>query len=181
MRRLLLVAVAAAAGLLALAPPAAAEFTQNTIGCQGRATVRGDDGKTYAIDARAETVEAPREGTANYAGAITTVTHDHSGVVRLKLGPLNITLGSWGPSENDRNENAKAGVKEIPSAVKWVPPGKYEVSGYHKGKEGRCAGKVTVELEGSPLGTPVGAGVAAGTVLTGLGLVASGMARKGLA
>ena len=181
MRRLLLVAAAAAVGLLVCAQPVAAEFTENTVGCQGRATVRGKDGKTYLVDARDKTVKAPREGTANWAGAVTTTTHDHSGVVRLKLGPLNITLGKWGPSKNANNENAKAGVKDIPEAVKWVPPGKYEVNGHHQGKEGRCAGKVTVELEGNPLGTPVGAGVAAGTVLTGLGLVVSGMARKGAA
>lgn len=180
MRRLLTGAAAAGVLLFGVATPAAAEFTENRIGCQGHATVR-DGSKTYEVDARDKEVKAPREGTAAYAGSITTTTHDHSGVVRLKLGPFNITLGLWGPSENANNENSSAGTKEIPDAVKFVPPGKYEVSGYHQGKEGRCAGKVTIELEGSPLSTPAGAAAAVGTLVTGAGLVLSGMTRKGSA
>ena len=148
------------------AAPASAEFTTNTIGCGGSATVKAKNGKVYQLDANAAELTAPRDGTASWSGAITTVTHNHRGAVRLKLGPLSVTLGTWGPSPNAGNESKRSGIKQIPSIVSQVPPGKYVVTGFHRGTEGGCAGKVTIDLEGSIFSTPAGIVSVAGTVLS---------------
>jgi hypothetical protein len=156
---------------MALARPAAAEFTENAIGCKGSARITSDDGKTYDVDATDKTAVLPRDGQAAWQGSITTVTHDHFGEVVIKIGPVKQKLGDWGPRPNGTNQNAKSGVKKIPSFMKQVPAGKYDVSGFHEGKEGRCAGKITVDVDGSPFDTPAGLATLVLTILSAIGFV----------
>lgn len=153
--------------LAAMAPPASAEFTENTIGCSGHATVTDKGGQTYQIDAQDKAATLPRGGSAEWAGTVQTVTHDHSGEIVIKVGPSSIKIGSWA-NANAGNKNAKNGTKSL-SALEQAPPGKYELTGFHQGKEGRCAGRIAVTLAGSPLSSPVGIGVLIAAIVTALG------------
>lgn len=145
-------------GLLTVGParPAAAELTENTIGCAGSAVVTDEDGGTTTVDAEDSTATLAGNGEAAYVGSVSTTTHDHFGEINLEVGPASIQIGSW-ESANEDDENEKRGTKELPSAVGDVPPGKYDVNGFHQGDEGRCAGHVTVEITGSILGSPISA------------------------
>lgn len=164
--------------LAGTAAPAGATFDENTIGCAGSATITDDDGATYDIDADDDRVVVPRVGSAAWQGSIATVTHNHSGEVRLELGPASVTVGEWGPAENAGDKSSASGTQELPEALANVPTGRYDVSGFHQGDEGRCSGSVTVEFEGSPFDTPIGVVTAGLTLLTGLltvlALVAAG-------
>lgn len=180
--------VAAAAAVLALgvvvalAAPAGAKMEEpNTIGCYGEAKITADDGDAYDITSEDERVVVPRSGKAAWRGSISTVTHNHFGVVNLELGPATIELGGWGPSKNDKDESSKNGVRELPSALGGVPPGLYSVSGFHQGDEGRCSGYVDIEVEGNPLTHPAGAAAAAGTLIGGGMLAFAGRAKGGVA
>jgi len=163
------VLVAVAVGLSAfvvLTPPAAAEFTENEIGCAGSARITSDDGETYDVDATDTTAVVPRDGRATWEGSVSPVTHDHAGEIVIKIGPVKQKIGDWGPSRNTGDEPSKTGVKEIPSFFAQVPSGKYELSGFHRGDEGRCAGKMTVEIDGSAFETPMGLAAAVLSLLS---------------
>ena len=162
--------------VFAAAAPAGAVFTENTIGCSGSAVLTAKNGTTYNANANATTIKVPRDGSANYQGSITTTTHNHKGEIDLEIGPFKIPVASWGPRPNDSNQNSKDGVKDIPSAFAQIPAGKYRLSGFHEGKEGRCAGWVNAEVTGSPLSTPTGIVALALTVVSGAGLAAAAMA-----
>lgn len=147
------------------AAPAGAQFTENTIGCKGSAVLTGDDGSTTNVNAEDASVVLPSSGEAAYDGSVATITHNHFGEINLEVGPATIQLGDW-KGKNDTNKDAKSGTKELPSALGDVPPGKYDVNGFHQGDEGRCAGKMTVEIAGSLLSNPISAGS------TGIGALA---------
>ena len=141
--------------MVVIAGPAAAEFTTNEIGCAGSAVVTNNDGDTYTVDADDSTVEVPRTGSADWEGSTQTVTHNHTGEVAVDLGFTGITIGDWA-SENAGDASSSSGVTELPAILRQVPTGKYDVSGFHDGDEGRCAGSVVVEIDGSPFDTVVG-------------------------
>lgn len=146
-------------GLLATllsAGPAGAELTENTIGCAGSAVVTGDDGTTTEVDAEDASVVLPGNGEAAYQGSVSTVTHNHFGKINLEVGPTTIAIADWS-SANEGGEDTKRGTKELPSAVGDLPPGKYDLTGFHQGDEGRCAGRMTVEITGSILASPISA------------------------
>ncbi|MGI8794529.1 MAG: hypothetical protein ACR2H3_15380 [Acidimicrobiales bacterium] len=186
MRRTLIRTIGAAFAVAAVvvfgAGPASATIDPpNSIGCAGSATITADDGTVTQVDAADAEVTVPRSGNAAWNGSIATVTHNHSGEVSLAVGPANFALGSWGVSPNDDDENARKGVKEIPSTLGGVPPGRYVVSGFHQGDEGRCSGSIIVEVGGNPLTTPAGAGAAVGTLVTGGLLAMAGREKGGVA
>jgi hypothetical protein len=155
-----------------LAGPAGAEITRDTIGCSATATVTGDDGAPVTVDAAGKSVTIPRGDSAVWRGTSNKVTHDHSGSVDLKLGPVSINLGRWGPTGNDQNQSTKEGLKDIPAVIRQFPSVKWKVTGFHRGTEGQCEGEVTVEVEGSAASTAA-AGVAAlaGTAAAAAGVV----------
>jgi hypothetical protein len=172
-----LAAVGVFAGCLFFAAaPAAAVFTSNTVGCAGSAVITDDKGATTSINANDTTVKVPNNGSAAWQGSVGTTTHNHSGKVTLKFGLFDIPLGDWGISPNAGNSNRSSGIKEIPAAVKQLPVGKYVVEGHHKGDEGGCAGKVTVEVEGSAFSTPAGIVSVVGALVSGAAFVFSGFA-----
>jgi hypothetical protein len=142
--------------LIGRAAPAAAEFTENDIGCAGSAVVHGDDGSSTSVNADDSTVKLEdTSGNADYTGSVATVTHNHFGEINLEVGPSSIQVGDWGPSKNDSDQSEKSGNKELPSTLSNVPPGKYDLNGFHQGDEGRCAGKMTVEVAGSLFSSPI--------------------------
>jgi hypothetical protein len=151
--------------LIGVAAPAHAELTENTIGCAGSAVVRGDDGSSTSVNAEDASVTlSDTSGEADYEGSVQTITHNHSGEIRLEVGLGALKVATW-ESENDGDEASKSGVKVLPSETSNVPPGKYELTGFHEGDEGRCAGKMTVEVTGSILSNPISAGTVGLAVL----------------
>jgi hypothetical protein len=168
-------AVAVLVVLASGAPPAGAELTVNEVGCAGSAVITPDDGGApVTVDAEDDTVVLPAgAGDATYEGSVETVTHDHSGKIAVAVGPASIEIGSWS-SPNEGGEPSASGTKELPSALEQVPPGKYEVTGHHEGTEGRCEGRLTVEVGGSILSTPASA-VSLGLGVLGLLVLALGL------
>jgi hypothetical protein len=139
------------------ATPAGAELTTNEIGCAGSAVITTDDGEQVTVNAEDDTVSLPAGAReAVWQGSVATVTHDHSGQIEVAVGPTNIQVGSWS-SPNAGNAPDANGTKKLPSALDNLPPGKYEVSGFHEGKEGRCEGRATIEVDGSIVGSPISA------------------------
>jgi hypothetical protein len=178
--RLIAAAAVGAGAVLAFAAPASAAFTTNTIGCAGSATISGtgsDSGKSVTINATDSKVTMLRQGVVNWHGSVTTPTHNNSGKVVIDLGYVKVTAGSWGPSKNASNKTSRSGVAHIPSALKYVPPGTYHMTGYHKGDEGECAGAIDVVFTGSIISTPVGIVAIVGTILSAFGVLFAGLAR----
>ncbi len=174
MKRILGVGVVSAIGVLLLAAPAGAEITRDTIGCSGTATVTADDGTAVTVDAAASAVKIPRGDSALWHGEINKVTHDHEGTVDLKLGPLTINLGTWGPTANSQNKGTQDGVKDLPAIVKGFPSVKWKLTGSHKGLEGQCEGEMTVEVEGTAASTAAAAVAGlAGTAAAAAGLLSA--------
>jgi len=165
--------------LLLWAAPAQAEITYDTIGCSGRATLTADDGTAVTIDTSATSVKIPRAKDALWHGELNKATHDHSGTIDLKLGPISINLGKWGPTANSQNQSTKDGVRSIPAIVRQFPSVKWALTGSHKGIEGQCEGRMTVEVESSGASTAaaMAAGLA-GTVAAGAGLVTAARPRR---
>jgi hypothetical protein len=169
----------AALALMLTAAPAGAEITRDTIGCSATATVTGDDGAAVTVDASARSVTIPRGDSALWRGEINKVTHDHSGSVDLKLGPLSINLGRWGPTANDANRGIQEGLKDVPAVIRQFPSVKWKLTGFHKGTEGQCEGEVTVQVESSPASTAAAAVAAlAGTAAAAAGLVAAARPKR---
>lgn len=178
--RFVAAAAVGAGAVLAFAAPASASFTTNTIGCAGSATIVGtgsDSGKTVTINATDSKVTMLRQGVVNWQGSVTTPTHNNSGEVVIDLGYIKVTAGSWGPSKNASNKTSRSGVAHIPSALRYVPPGTYHMTGHHKGDEGECAGAMDVVFTGSIVSTPVGIIAIIGTILSLFGVVFAGLAR----
>ena len=169
--------IAGILGLVALAPasPAGAELTTNEIGCAGSAVISGD-GPDVAVDAEDDEVRLSGPESAAWEGSVATVTHDHAGSIDLAVGPGSVEIGSWS-SANDGDESSRSGTEELSGALGDVPPGKYEVSGSHQGDEGRCAGNVTVVIEGSVLGHPISA-ASVGLAVVGLLVLLFGAFRR---
>ena len=180
LRRFVAAAAVGAGAILAFAPAASASFTTNTIGCAGSATISGtgsDSGKSVTINANDSKVTMLRQGVVNWHGSVTTPTHNNYGKVVIDLGYVKVTAGSWGPSKNASSKTSRSGVAHIPSALKYVPPGTYHMTGFHKGDEGECDGAIDVVFKGSILSTPVGIVAIVGTILSAFGVLFAGLAR----
>ena len=135
---------------VAAAQPAGAVFTSNTVGCEGSAVLTAKDGTVYNANATDSLIKVPRDGGVAYQGSITTVTHDHAGEIDMEIAMFKVPLGTWGPRHNGSDTSTAAGVKDIPSAFAQVPPGKYRISGFHRGNEGGCAGWADIEIAEAP-------------------------------
>lgn len=173
-RRSSLLACATGALLIAGSGVASATLTQNTANCGGSAVITNPEGVVYRVDATIARATIPREGVVQWQGHANPLS-GYSGAVKVVIGPLSVPLGSW---SGGLSKAASSGVKEIPKAFKSVPPGLYRVSGFHSGAGGRCEGSILLEIEGSPLSTPVGAGVVGATAVAALATVGAGLARK---
>ena len=179
MKRILGVGAVSAMAVLLVAAPAGAEITRDTIGCSGTATVTADDGTAVTVDAAATAVKIPRGDSALWHGEINKVTHDHEGSVDLRLGPVSVNLGTWGPSANKENKGTQDGVKDIPALLRQFPSVKWKLTGYHKGIEGQCEGEMTVEVEGSAASTAAAAVTGlAGTAAAAAGLVSAARPKR---
>lgn len=132
--------------LLIVGSPAGAVFSENTIGCQGSALITDENGMNYNIDAEDVRVTVPRNGSAQWQGSTGTPVHNHSGEIFLDLGLFDVPIDDWGSA--NVNELSANGTASLPDALGYAPPGIYAVAGFHEGDEGRCSGRIEIELEG---------------------------------
>ena len=176
-RRIAVTTLAGAALVVAGSWPALATFTVNTAGCSGSATIAGTDGKTYKVNAAKASADVPREGTVTWQGGTSKVVKNHSGSISIKIGPASIPIDSWA-SPNKKGSTSASGTREMPSALKWVPPGEYLVTGGHAGKGGRCSGSIVLNVQGSAFSTPGGIVALAGTVVFAALTLLAGLAKK---
>jgi hypothetical protein len=159
--------------------PASATFDSNDVGCSGHAVITPKGGASFTVDATQAKATVPREaGPVDYEGAVSTITHDHAGAVKVLLGPFGVKIYDW-KSANGSNAPSSKGTREYPAAIKKVPPGVYRVEGAHRGNEGGCTGHMDITVEGSPLSSPAGAGSLIALLLALAGVVASGRAKAG--
>lgn len=165
-------ALGAAATVMVLSTPALA--TQhaarpatidppNSIGCSGSATIT-DGATTSTVDAKDAQVTVPRSGTVAYTGGTTKAVHHVSGTVTVDLGVASPSY-SWSGA-NDSSQTTKQGTRDLPSALKLIPPGTYTVTVTHSGDEGSCSASVRVKVEGGLLSTPAGVVSVVGTLLS---------------
>ncbi len=168
-------------GAVALAGPAGATIDSTSKGmqCQGSAAITPKGGQPYTIVATQSKAHVPRRaGPVQYSGSTSPVSHHHHGEVKVKVGPVGVNVYSWA-SPNDGNKPSDAGTAKYPSAMKSAPPGIYRVTGFHTAAEGGCSGHMDITIDGSPLSSPAGAGAAVATVVSGVLMLAAGLAKKG--
>lgn len=140
-------------------------------GCTANANIPGYGAVDPAASGGVYTV--PKSGSASYTGSVPAQGEDRetSGKVgvELPLGLPSITIKSWGGDDTDATSDSGTVTWDIPSIV----PGNIEmtVSGFHQDVGVRCEGTVVVKLDGGGLGSPLGLGALAGTVLALAGLV----------
>ncbi|MGH2808990.1 MAG: hypothetical protein ACRDKT_17135 [Actinomycetota bacterium] len=166
----------AVAFALALGGTAQARFTQNEIGCAGRATITSPGGGRVTVRATDTTATVPRQGSVAWQGSTKQVSKNHSGSITVRIGPGNVPVADWG-DPNDKGQTKKAGTRPMPAAFADVPPGIYLVSGKHTGDTGSCAGEIEVTItgDGSAPWKPI---ALTGTGLFAAATLAAGIARK---
>ena len=175
--RLIAAGAVAAGGVLVFPVSAGAVVSGSGMTCSGNAVITGSDGKTYRIDASDSKADIPRGGSAAYTGQTSPVSHNHGGQIKVQIGPSKVKIYSWS-GKNDSNKPGSAGVREMPD-LKQAPPGKYELTGFHKAAEGSCSGHITLILKGGLVSTTAGKVAVAGTLLTAAGMVGAAVAKKG--
>ena len=178
MRTVRAIAAAMVSAGAVLAFPASAGAVVNVVGmtCAGSAVITGTDGKTYPVNATDVQADIPRGGSAAYTGSTNPVSHNHSGQVKVQIGPAKVKIYSWS-GRNDSNKPSSSGVREMPD-LKQAPPGKYKLTGFHSAAEGSCSGHITLILKGGLLSTTAGKAAVAGTLVTAAGLAGAAMASK---
>ncbi len=169
------------AGVLLVAAPADAKLSGP---CSGSATIDGIEyDATYDTPQRPIVIPERRTGLQiPYKGSITVANTNYLGAVGVVVGPATITVADWGFEENDDDvRSTDPGATYVLGSDLDDLVGLYRVTAFHDADGGSCDADAYVKLEGPVLTTPIGAGSTAGTVLLGVGLLAAGRARKGIA
>jgi hypothetical protein len=112
-----------------------------------------------------------------WTGSVGKLAKTYNGKIALDLGLFKFSPSSWTFKGGPQRDLASSGTEVIPSVIKYIPPGKYKVSGIRNGDGSICKGYATLVLEGSPFSSPTGIGVVVVTALSLLGLLRSGVAR----
>lgn len=119
-----------------------------------------------------EVVVVPRTDRVDWQGSVVAAPGRYEGSVWLELPPPfgRVEIDSWQGTTTTRSN---AGTEEY-ALPKALPGGvRFTVAGEHTDEQGTCSGRVTVELEGGPLGSPITWGALGATALAGVGLVAA--------
>ena len=178
MRRIAVACLAVGAFLLVAAAPAFAVMTSNPTPCEASATFTSKGGTVTTATQDSDVIKVPREGSVAYTGSVGKLAQTYTGQISLDLGLFKYTPGSWSFKGGPQRDPFKSGNQDLPTVLKYVPPGKYKVSGFRTADGETCAGYATIELEGSVVATPAGIGVLAVSVLSFLGLLRSGFAKR---
>lgn len=119
-----------------------------------------------------DVVVVPRTDRVDWQGSVVAAPGRYEGSVWLELPPPfgRVEIDSWQGTTTTRSN---AGTEEY-ALPKALPGGvRFTVAGEHTDEQGTCSGRVTVELEGGPLGSPITWGALGATALAGVGLVAA--------
>lgn len=164
-----------------LAAPAGAEVTRGS--CVGQADFpsKTSDGVLSADRSRSDVFLVPTEETVAYAGALSEGAQPSDspvpfeGGIRVQLPRTSWQFTSW---VGESTQVSADGVYTY-SLPGFLPAGtgEFQVTGWHKQGDADCEVVVTVALDGEP--GPVALVAAAGTVVFGAGVLASG-AKKGV-
>lgn len=159
MVRRLAIAAALAAMVVAIIPGAAVASV--TDGCTGEAIIKGQT-YTPANDTPGNAIPIPNEDgvKVTYSGSVDFENKNHSGAAKVQVGPFNITLDKpWGGPNPDDDRGVEDQTYELDDFRDKLPiwiPGVWKVSASHSASGGECSGFAMIELEGNPLGNPVG-------------------------
>ena len=156
----------AIAGGLAPTVPAQAELTAEST-CRASGSFRTSG---IVVDATATgVVTVPRRDTVSWQASVPSPPAAYSGSVWVDLPPPfgRVEIESWsGVSQSVTN----AGTEEY-DLPKLVPAGvEFTVSGEHVDANGTCSGSITIEIDGSPLSSPITWVGLGGAAATGIGL-----------
>ena len=166
------VALAAMSALIFLGSSTAwAVMTSDPTECHASAQITDTAGAVVSSpDQSVVEFAVPREGKAAWTATVGTLATSHKGRIAIDLRPLfKITVYSWkgGP----QRDLAAHGVTDIPTWMKYAPPGRYRIAGTRTGDGQMCAGYATIVVEGAPLSTPGGIGSVALSAVAFLGLI----------
>lgn len=168
--------------LVVLSIPLAAQAAVTEGPCDGQVVI---DGITYTPenDSASNAILIPSEEglTADWEGTTGGPIHNHTGAIYVHIGPGKVEVANWG-GENAKDQSKADGTYDIDEGRELLPMdivGIYEISGVHDGDEASCAGFAMIKFEGNPVTTVPGAAAVGLTVLSGIGLLAAGMARPG--
>jgi hypothetical protein len=172
MARRLSVGLVLAALVIMMVPSVALASVEG--GCTGEATILGET-YTPANDTPKNAIPIPnQEGVqVTYSGSVNFENKNHSGSVKVQVGPFNIAVGDWdGPNQQDERGVTNK-IYELDDFRDKLPiwiPGVWKVSGEHSAGGNSCSGFAMIKLEGSALGSPVG--LVTIVALVGLGYLA---------
>jgi hypothetical protein len=135
--------------------------------CSASGTFR-DAGVTVDAATSSGVVTVHHTDTVDWTGSVTGAPGPYSGSVWVKLPPPfgTVTIRSWS-GDSQTTSNSGTEHYNLPS---MVPAGiTFTVAGEHKDNNGRCAGSVQLQFDGSPLGSPITWVSLGGTAITGIG------------
>jgi len=157
-RRLAIIAALAALVLAIIPGIATASVTGE---CDGEAIIKGQR-YTPANDTPGNAIPIPDEDgiQVTYSGSVGFENKNHSGSAKVQVGPFNITLAqAWSGSNDQDDRSVEDQIYELDDFRDKLPiwiPGVWKVSASHSASGGECSGFAMIELEGNPLGNPVG-------------------------
>lgn len=158
MARKISVSLVLATLVIALVPSVA--FASVTAGCNGEATIKGET-YTPANDTPGNAIPIPDEDgvQVTYSGGVDFENKDHSGVVKVQVGPFAIEVGDWEGSNEADERGVTNNIYELDDFRDKLPvwiPGVWKLSGNHSASGGDCSGFAMIKLEGSPFSSPIG-------------------------
>lgn len=163
-------AAGAVVGCLLVVPsrPVSAELT-NDDGCTASATWASTG---MVVDAgQTGTVTIPRADTVQWTGSVPAAPGDYEGSVTIQLPkPFGeLVIDEWsGTSATTSNQGVEE--YELPAIVPAGVP--ITLHGRHVDANGVCAGRVTLQIEGSPMSSPITWVALGGTAVTGAAMLA---------
>lgn len=158
MARRISIRLVLAALVIALAPSVASASVTGE--CTGEATILGET-YTPANDTPKNAIPIPdREGVqVTYSGSVNFENKNHSGSVKVQVGPFNIAVGDWDGANQQDDRGVTDKIYELDDFRDKLPiwiPGVWKVSGEHSAGPNSCTGFAMIKLEGSPFTNPVG-------------------------
>jgi hypothetical protein len=155
--------------LLALVP--AAGLASVTGDCSGEAII---EGVTYtpANDTPGNAIPIPNKDGVQitYSGSVGFENMNHSGSVKVQVGPFAITVGDWAGANPEDTRSVTNKIYELDDFRSKLPiwiPGVWKVTASHSASGGECSGFAMIKLEGNPLANAVGWVVLIGLLGTG--------------
>jgi len=178
-RKLAIISLLAAL-VIALMPGSASASV--TGACTGDATIKGVT-YTPANDTAGNAIPIPDEDgvQVTYNGSVDFENMNHSGTVKVQVGPFNINVGDWAGENPEDTRGVTNKIYELDDFRGKLPiwiPGIWRVSASHSASGGECSGFAMIKLEGNPLGNVVGWVVLIGLLGTGFWAVMSLIRRR---